>query len=80
MHGGRNRQDNTDIAGTTIEIYNNTFLATQASVMIGGVPQEICEIHHNWFQKHSSSAQAVRASAKTIVKDNAYGSNPKAAK
>jgi hypothetical protein len=63
-----------------IEIYNNTFRAQQTPVVIRGVPQEKCEIHHNWFPKHGSPAQAVRASAKTQVENNAYGNRPKAAK
>ena len=80
MHGGRDRKDGTDIAGTSIEIYNNTFLAPQTPVVIRGVPQEKCEIHHNWFSKHSSAAKAVRASEKTKVENNAYGDKPKTAK
>jgi hypothetical protein len=34
MHGGSARSDGTDIAGTTIEIYNNTFRAPQPAVEI----------------------------------------------
>ena len=80
MHGGRDRKDGTSIAGTSIEIYNNTFRAPQTPIVIRGVPQKKCEIHHNWFPKHSSAKQAVLRSAKTKVKDNAYGEKPKAAK
>lgn len=79
MHGGRDRKDGTSIAGTSIEIYNNTFRAPQTPIVIRGVPQEKCEIHHNWFAKHSSAKQAVQRSAKTKVEDNAYGDRPKAA-
>ncbi len=75
MHGGRDRKDGTDIAGTSIEIYNNTFGAPQTPVVIRGVPQETCDVHHNWFVKHSGPAQAVRASEKTRVFDNAYGTD-----
>jgi len=80
MHGGRDRKDGTNIAGTSIEIYNNTFRAPQTPVVIRGVPQQKCEIHHNWLQKHGNAAQAVRASAKAKVENNAYGDKPKAAK
>ena len=80
MHGGRDRKDGTDIAGTSIEIYNNTFRAPQTPVVIRGVPQEKCEIHHNWFQRRSNAAQAVRASANTNVENNAYGDEPKVVK
>jgi len=80
MHGGRDRKDGTNIAGTSIEIYNNTFRAPQTPVVIRGVPQKKCDIHHNWFPKHGSAAQAVRALAKTNVENNVYGDKPKAAK
>lgn len=73
MHGGRDRKDGTDIAGTAIEIYNNTFRAPQTPVVIRGVPEDKCEVHHNWFVKHETSEQAVRASERTKVFDNAYG-------
>ncbi len=79
MHGGRDRKDGTDIAGTSIEIYGNTFRAPQTPIVIRGVPQEICDVHHNWFVKHSDAGKAVRASAKTNVSDNAYGPEPQAA-
>jgi hypothetical protein len=77
MHGGRDRKDGTDIAGTSIEIYNNTFRAPQTPVVIRGVPQEKCEVHHNWFPRCAGPSQAVRASAKTRVENNAYGEKPK---
>jgi len=78
MHGGRDRKDGTDVAGTSIEIYNNTFRAPQTPVVIRGVPQETCEVHHNWFLEHTEAANAVRASARTNVSQNAYGPEPKA--
>ena len=80
MHGGRDRRDGTDIAGTSIEIYNNTFRASQTPVVIRGVPEEGCDVHHNWFTKHSEAKQVVLASAKTKVYNNAYGDKPKMAK
>ncbi len=78
MHGGRDREDGTDIAGTAITIHNNTFRAPQTPVAIRGVPENTCEVHRNWFVKHASGT-AVDASAKTNVYDNAYGPNPEAA-
>jgi hypothetical protein len=80
MHGGRDRKDGTDVAGTSIEIYGNTFRAAKTPVVIRGVPQEKCDVHHNWFPKHADSKAAVRASDKTNVFDNAYGPTPKSAK
>ena len=80
MHGGRDRKDGTDVAGTAIEIYNNTFRAPQTPVVIRGVPQEKCDVHRNWFPKHAGPDSAVRASAKTNAFDNAYGLEPKTAR
>ncbi len=78
MHGGRDRKDGTDIAGTSIEIYNNTFRAPQTPVVIRGVPEETCDVHHNWFLRHGTTGQAVRSSGRTRVHDNAYGGEPAA--
>lgn len=81
MHGGRDRNDGTDIAGTSIEISNNTFRAATTPVVIRGVPQEKCDVHHNWFLKHGASTEAVSGlSEKTKASDNVYGENPTAAK
>ena len=73
MHGGHDRGDGTDIAGTSIEIHNNTFRAPQIPVVIYGVPQEKCDVHHNWFVRHGAPGKAVRALKKTNVLTNAYG-------
>ncbi len=76
MHGGRDRKDGTTIAGTNIEIYNNTFRSTERAVGIRGVPQEKCVIHHNWIVKHPDAKKAVFAEEKTSVYDNVYGEAP----
>lgn len=76
MHGGRDRKDSTTIAGTLIEIYNNTFYAPQTAVVIRGVPQEKCEVRQNWLTTHPDAKAAVRAEEKTFVTDNLYGVNP----
>lgn len=73
MHGGRDREDGSDVAGTSIEIHNNTFRANQTPVFIRGVPQDACEVHHNWFFAHVQPSKAVRAAERTNVFDNAYG-------
>jgi len=80
MHGGRDRKDGTDIAGTSIEIYNNTFRAQQSPVVIRGVPEEKCEVYRNWFVRHSEAGEAVRSSGKIKVFDNAYADEAKLAK
>lgn len=80
VHGGRDRKDGTDIAGSAFEIHHNTFWSPQTPVVIRGVPQEGGEIHHNWFPKHLNAAQAVRASARTTTANNVYGMNPQTSK
>jgi len=75
MRGGRDRKDVTDIAGTSIEIYQNTFRAPQTAVVIRGVPQDKCEIYHNWFPKHSNAEEAARASTNTKIENNVYGAD-----
>lgn len=77
MHGGRDRKDGTDIAGTKILMHHNTFRAPNKPVIaIRGVPEETCDIHHNWFPRHSDASVAVRASDRTRVYENAYGTDP----
>lgn len=50
MHGGRDRKDGTVIAGDWMKVHHNTFMRReQAAVVIRGVPQQLAEIHHNWF-------------------------------
>ena len=73
MHGGRDRRDGTDIAGRSIEIHHNTFRAPETPIVIRGVPQESCRVHHNWFPRHSNAAEAVEAESGTLVENNAYG-------
>lgn len=73
MHGGRDRKDGTDVAGTALEIHHNTFRAPERAVVVRGVPEERCLVHHNWFVRHASADQAVRAAAGTQVLDNAFG-------
>jgi len=80
MHGGADRKDGTDIAGTTIEIYNNTFRAPETPLVIRGVPEDKCVVHHNWFVKSANPAQDVRASAKTTIENNCHGEKPTEAK
>ncbi len=60
MHGGANRGDGTDIAGTRIWIHHNTFRAVSvAAVLIAGRPQEMTEVHNNWFL-HTTPDAATR--------------------
>lgn len=76
MHGGRDRKDGTDIAGTKILIHHNTFRAPETPVVIRGVPQETCKVYGNWFPRHAGPKNAVRALKNTHVENNAHGTDP----
>jgi hypothetical protein len=77
MHGGRDRKDNTIIAGTRIEIYNNTFHIPGRAVAVRGEPEEFCNIYQNWFTEHEDVEQAIYGlSAKATAFDNVYGKDP----
>lgn len=81
MHGGRDRKDGTDIAGTSISIHHNTFRAPERPIAIRGVPEEYCKVFGNWFTRHQTPETAVSGNAKTEVYDNAYGADsPRAIK
>jgi len=47
MHGGSDRGDGTNIAGSRIEIYNNTFLSENDPYYLRGVPKEYQKFHNN---------------------------------
>jgi hypothetical protein len=79
MHGGRDRKDGTNIAGTRIEIANNTFRAERRAVVIRGVPQDICIVTRNWFV-HTGRRGPVRSPGNTTVEDNVYGPAPTTAR
>ena len=76
MHGGGDRKDGTNVAGTTIRVHHNTFRAPNTSVKIRGVPQDTCEVFRNWFVMHKGPKDAVVAQEKTVVRDNVYGAEP----
>ncbi|MEQ8847644.1 hypothetical protein [Botrimarina sp.] len=75
MHGGRDRGDGTNTAGTLIEIRNNTFRPSTTPIKVRGVPEEECVVSQNWFLHADSPAEAVVAEEKTEVDNNAYGSD-----
>jgi hypothetical protein len=72
MHGGRDRKDGTEIAGTWMKVHHNTFRASQRAVVIRGVPEERADVRNNWFHQ-SPDEEAVRTDGRTDVQDNAYG-------
>jgi len=71
MHGGRDRGDNTDIAGDWMDIHHNTFQGTQRAVGIRGTPSQGAEIHHNWFTQ--APAEGVTSAGNTRVFSNVHG-------
>jgi hypothetical protein len=44
--------------------------------MLTTVPPRLPANNRNWFPKHAGPDAAVRAAAKTVVSDNAYGAGP----
>lgn len=72
MHGGRDREDGTNIAGTRIHVHHNTFLPETTSVKIRGKPQKNARIHHNWFNQRRPK-QAVETEGNSTVRDNVFG-------
>jgi hypothetical protein len=76
MHGGRDRGDETQIAGDWMNIHHNTFTSDKRSVGIRGAPSQGARIHHNWFY-NSDPKNAVRASGNTRVNRNMFGSERK---
>lgn len=76
MHGGRDRQDGSDVAGSKIVIHNNTFrVPDKTPIVIRGTPTEPAEVHHNWFPHHDSKDTAVRCETNVNITDNVYGND-----
>ena len=73
MHGGVDRGDGTNTAGSEIRIHNNTFFSKKLSIAIRGVPNHKSEIFNNWFIEHQNREQAIRAIEKSGMKNNFYG-------
>ena len=76
MHGGADRNDGTDIAGDSILIHHNTFLASSIpAIVLRGRPTRSAEIHHNWFV-HQTIQQAViqtNATGNVNIYENKFG-------
>ena len=72
MHGGRDRKDGTDIAGTRIVYERNTFLGTALAIKIRGTPEESVSVKGCWF-RHASVPHNIVAEGCLRVGANAYG-------
>jgi len=78
MHGGRDREDGTDIAGTRIRLINNTIVNTQdEGIVIRGMPEKQAIVRNNWFHRADVGRPAVISEGNTQVADNVYGTPPK---
>jgi hypothetical protein len=76
MHGGKDRKDNTDIAGSKILIHDNTFyLTSKPDVVIRGIPLIDCLVFNNIFSQKDSSLciKQVNAIGNMKVYNNKYG-------
>ena len=72
MHGGRDRGDNTNIAGDWMHVHHNTFLGAVQAVNIRGVPSQHALVHNNWFVQ-KTPVEAVVSGGNTRTYDNVYG-------
>lgn len=73
MHGGRDRGDNTNIAGDWLHIHHNTFEGKHRHITIRGVPSQRAEIHHNWFS--APSKNKIISGGNLHTYSNVYGPN-----
>jgi hypothetical protein len=77
MHGGRDRKDGTDIAGTWLRIHHNTFRSPARAIAIRGVPERDAVIEHNWFHHPAGDDRNLRGGGeRTALRDNAHGARP----
>ena len=72
MHGGRDRKDGTDVAGSWMKIHHNTFRCEKTAVVVRGVPEDGVSVNNNWLHQ-SPEELSVRSDGKTKVINNAYG-------
>ncbi|MCX5659796.1 MAG: right-handed parallel beta-helix repeat-containing protein [Planctomycetota bacterium] len=76
MHGGRDRNDGTDIAGSYLRVHHNTFASLYLALCIRGVPQKAADVYRNWFYAPAPGPDVVDTGGSTHVIDNAYGPPP----
>ncbi len=72
MHGGRDRKDGTEIAGTWMKVHHNSFGSSETALVVRGKPDEGTTIENNWFYHHSEE-QAISAEGEVRSSDNAFG-------
>ncbi|MAG56023.1 MAG: hypothetical protein CMJ83_07015, partial [Planctomycetes bacterium] len=72
MHGGRDRKDGTNVAGTWMKVTHNAFFCKKTALVVRGVPQREALFRDNWCV-HDGARRAVRGEKRTRVEHNAYG-------
>ena len=72
MHGGRDRKDGTDVAGSWMKVHHNLFRCPKTAVVVRGVPEEGVQVNNNWLCQ-APDELSVRSDGKTKVLNNAYG-------
>ncbi|MEZ4649760.1 MAG: hypothetical protein R3E97_13435 [Candidatus Eisenbacteria bacterium] len=76
MHGGRDREDGTDTAGTTIQIHDNIIEAGQfPAIVVRGRAQNPVEIHANQFRNPDPTFTIVlnESAGAALMRDNTFG-------
>ena len=76
MHGGRDRKDNTEIAGGSILIHHNTFyLESEKAIVIRGVPKDSLVIYNNEFASKNidDSVQQIYGRSDYTMRKNKFG-------
>lgn len=77
MHGGEDRGDGTNVAGTWMRFEHNTLANTRRrAIVIRGIPAEEAVVTRNWFYAPVVGRQAVAAVENASVDDNVYGEPP----
>ena len=72
MHGGRDRKDGTDTAGTEMAFSNNTFWCPKPAIKIRGIPEKPIVVRNNWFT-HGSPDKAILQDEPIRSGKNVYG-------
>ncbi len=72
MHGGRDRRDGTNVAGTWMNVHHNAFFCPRRALVVRGEPEKEARVHGNWFF-HDTPGAAVRGEKRTVLGANAYG-------
>lgn len=64
MHGGKDRKDGTNVAGTKISIHHNEFRIKGEAIVIRGIPKERSYINNNLFINEDISSAFLQRNAK----------------